>query len=56
MKESCDQSKCYDKCYCQQKAKGEKVDAVIWHICHWQCGEETSFQNHLAKSKNPEND
>lgn len=34
----CKQPKCYDKCYCEQVAKGETVEAVIWHICTWQCG------------------
>jgi hypothetical protein len=52
--ETCDQPKCYDKCYCQQKAKGETVDAVIWHICHWQCDD--SFKKHISASETPVND
>jgi hypothetical protein len=38
--ETCDQPKCYDKCHCEQIAKGETVEAVIWHICTWQCQKE----------------
>ena len=36
-KEECAQPQCYDKCACEQRASGQTVEAVIWHICTWQC-------------------
>eukprot|EP00178_Gracilaria_changii_P011723 TRINITY_DN3307_c0_g1_i2.p1 TRINITY_DN3307_c0_g1~~TRINITY_DN3307_c0_g1_i2.p1 ORF type:complete len:147 (-),score=22.18 TRINITY_DN3307_c0_g1_i2:116-502(-) len=48
------ENSCMSICEKELRAKGETVDAVIWHICHYRCGSEVSLTTPMVKETEQE--